>query len=180
MQPHRWTDFYANCLESRYHCGPDGYPIGYGQRYCQKFSDNRGMLDARGQQWMLDNMHCLQLALVGDAVDADPTATTCDALEDKAFASHAPCYTGNGFCPLGVEVWETVLEILGVTTLVSSWDAFKATVETVGDCVAFYAYTSVQRPLDVLRRGEIYMQQFFLGTLRGAEQDPMSIIFLRS
>ena len=132
--------FYANCLESRYHCGPDGYPIGYGQRYCQKFSDNRGMLDARGQQWMLDNMHCLQLALVGNAVDADPAATTCDALEDKAFASHAPCYTSNGFCSLGVEVWETVLEIVDIRTLFSNWDAFKATIETAGDCVTFYAY----------------------------------------
>ena len=132
--------FYANCLESRYQCGPEGYPIGYGQHYCQKFSDNRSKFDAQGQQWMIDTMHCLQAGLVGEAVDTDPAATTCDALKDAAFASHAPCYTSNGFCSLGVQVWETVLEIVNITTLFSNWDAFKATIETAGDCRAFYAY----------------------------------------
>ena len=30
--------FYRNCLEARYHCGPSGYPIGYGEHYCQAFT----------------------------------------------------------------------------------------------------------------------------------------------
>jgi len=29
--------FYEDCLEARYHCGPDGYPLGYGKKYCNKF-----------------------------------------------------------------------------------------------------------------------------------------------
>ena len=131
--------FYANCLESRYHCGPDGFPIGYGQYYCQKFSDDRGMFDAQGQQWLIDVMHCLQLALVGDAVDNTPPSLTCKALEAEAFAAHPGCYIDNGFCALSVGDWATLLEIVGVTTL-SNWDAFKAAVETAADCGEFYAY----------------------------------------
>ena len=46
--PMNQHDFYANCLESRYHCGlSDEYPISGGQNYCQKFSDNRGLFDAQ-------------------------------------------------------------------------------------------------------------------------------------
>ncbi|KAH0835686.1 hypothetical protein J3R83DRAFT_9460, partial [Lanmaoa asiatica] len=130
--------FYANCLESRYHCGPNGYPIGYGGHFCQKFSDNRDLFDARGQQWVTDVMHCLQLVLVGDAIDATPT--TCQALDAQAFASHAPCYVSTGFCTLSVQDWATVLEIVDITTVLSSWDSFKATIETLAGCGEFYAY----------------------------------------
>ncbi|KAF8431690.1 hypothetical protein L210DRAFT_2899200 [Boletus edulis BED1] len=132
--------FYANCLESRYQCGPDGYAIGYGQHYCQKFSDNRGMFDAQGQQWMISTMHCLQLALVGDAIDATPPASDCQALRDQAFASHAGCYISNGFCTLGVQVWTAVLEIVDIKTLFSSWGAFKSMIQTAGECAELYAY----------------------------------------
>lgn len=138
--------FYANCLEPRYQCGPEGYPIGYGQNYCQKFSDNRTLFDATGTQWMINTMHCLQLALVGNAIDATPPAVDCQALKDQAFASHSGCYTSNGFCALGVQAWAAVLEIVDIKTLFSSWDAFKATVETAEDCAAFYAYM-VERSL---------------------------------
>lgn len=89
---------------------------------------------------MIDTMHCLQRALVADAVDATPTSPTCEALKDDAFASHAGCYTSNGFCSLGVHDWAAVLEIVDIKTLFSSWDAFKATVETAADCGAFYAF----------------------------------------
>ena len=132
--------FYADCLESRYHCGSDGYPIGYGQHYCQKFSHNRGLFNAQGQQWVINTMHCLQLALVGAAVDATPPSSTCQALKNEALATHAGCYTTNGFCQLGVHAWAAVLEIVDIRTLFSSWGAFKATVETAADCGEFYAY----------------------------------------
>ena len=26
--------FYTDCLEAKFDCGPDGYPIGYGDKYC--------------------------------------------------------------------------------------------------------------------------------------------------
>ncbi|KAI9568958.1 hypothetical protein HD554DRAFT_633883 [Boletus coccyginus] len=133
-------DFYVNCLESRYQCGPSGYPLGYGQHYCQKFSNDRGLFNTHGRQWMTDTMHCLQLALVEDTVNSTPPASDCQALKYRAFASHSGCYARNGLCTLGVHDWAAVLEIVGVTTLFSSWDAFKATMEAVMDCGAFYAH----------------------------------------
>jgi len=82
-------------------------------------------------------MHCLQTALVPDATG--PT-TTCQALEDQAFGTHAGCYVGNGFCTLGVHDWLAILEIVDIMTLFESWDAFKATVEAAAGCAEFYAW----------------------------------------
>ena len=30
----RW---YVNCLEEKYQCGKNGYPLAYGYKYCNKF-----------------------------------------------------------------------------------------------------------------------------------------------
>jgi len=134
--------FYADCLESRYHCGPTGYPIGYGQRFCTQFVGNESLLDAKGQTWMVNTMHCLQLALVGDAIDAN--ATTCFALETQAFGTHAGCYVDNGLCSLGIPDWEAIIQIVDIKTLFDSWDAFKATLEAAGDCAAFIGWMIVK------------------------------------
>ncbi|KAF7984006.1 hypothetical protein HWV62_17494 [Athelia sp. TMB] len=134
--------FYADCLESRYHCGPTGYPIGYGQHFCTQFVANESLLDPAGQTWMVNTMHCLQLALVGDAIDAN--ATTCSALETQAFGTHAGCYVSNGLCTLGIHDWEAIIEIVDIKTLFESWDAFKATLEAAGDCAAFIAWLIIK------------------------------------
>lgn len=130
--------FYANCLETRYNCGPSGYPIGYGQQYCEKFSNERSLLNTQGQQWMINTMHCLQLALVPYAIDNNPT--TCQALENQAFETHAGCYVDNGLCALGLQDWSAILKIVDITTLFQSWDAFKATVEAAAGCAEFFAF----------------------------------------
>ncbi|KAJ7655696.1 hypothetical protein DFH06DRAFT_1132781 [Mycena polygramma] len=132
--------FYADCLESRYHCGPTGYPLGYGEKYCTKFQANRATLSARGQVWMLATMHCLQEALVPDAIAAPDASTTCAALEDKAFGTHAHCYVSSGICKLPPSDWAAVLEIVDIETLFDSWDAFKATLLAGTECLEFYAF----------------------------------------
>jgi len=86
---------------------------------------------------MENTMHCLQMALVTDAIGA---ATTCRTLEDYAFGTHAGCYIDNGLCTLGIHNWLVILEIVDIKTLFASWDAFLATVEAVADCAEFYAF----------------------------------------
>ncbi|KAJ7599184.1 hypothetical protein C8J56DRAFT_1093536 [Mycena floridula] len=130
--------FYATCLESRYKCGKDGYPSGYGEKYCQAFSTERNLLTLQGQKWMLDTMHCLQDALVPEAVDS--SSTTCDNLADIAFKSHAPCYLGSGLCTLSPKDWIAILQIVDFRTLFRTWDAFEATVQAVEGCVEFYFF----------------------------------------
>lgn len=83
-------------------------------------------------------MHCLQLALVPDAIDAN--ATTCQALETQAFGTHAGCYVNNGLCTLGIKNWAAIIEIVNIKTLFESWDAFKATLEAAGECAEFIAW----------------------------------------
>ncbi|KAJ7736899.1 hypothetical protein B0H16DRAFT_1425555 [Mycena metata] len=132
--------FYADCIESRYHCGPTGYPLGYGQKYCTKFLAEREKFDTPGQTWMLATLHCLQEALIPDATGAPDATTSCSALEDKAFGTHAGCYVSNGVCKLPLPDWEAILDIVGIETLVDSWDAFKATLTAETDCLEFYAF----------------------------------------
>jgi len=130
--------FYPNCLESRYRCGPSGYPIKYGQHYCEKFSNERSLLNSQGQQWMIDTMQCLQIALVPEAIDIN--TTTCQTLNDQAFGTHAPCYVDNGLCTLGLHNWVAILEIVDIRTFFQSWDAFKATVEATAECAELFAF----------------------------------------
>ncbi|KAF7297985.1 hypothetical protein HMN09_01019400 [Mycena chlorophos] len=133
--------FYADCLETRYHCGPTGYPLGYGQKYCDAFQVARKTLSAEGQAWMVRTMHCLQLALVDDALGTGPNATrTCAALEDKAFGTHARCYVQSGVCRLPVEDWEAILEIVHFKTLFDSWDALKASLGAGTECLEFFVF----------------------------------------
>ncbi|KAF7350997.1 hypothetical protein MSAN_01661900 [Mycena sanguinolenta] len=118
--------FYVDCLEQRYHCGPSGYPLGYGEKYCTKFQTHRATLSANGQTWMLATMQCLQEALVSDAIGALNATTSCAALKDKAFATHANCYVSSGVCKLPFADWHAILEIVDVKTLSDSWDASEA------------------------------------------------------
>ncbi|KAF7289358.1 hypothetical protein MIND_01398100 [Mycena indigotica] len=132
--------FYADCLESRYHCGPSGYPLGYGQYYCTKFQAARSTLSPAGQKWMLATLHCLQLALVDDALGRPNATSTCQQLEDKAFASHAGCYVDNGVCKLPPSDWEAIIKIVDITTLFDSWDAFKATLTAGTECLEMWLF----------------------------------------
>ena len=131
--------FYADCLESRYHCGPDRYPIGYGQKFCEKFVDNQGELSARGKTWMLDVMQCLQTTLVPEATGGG-AGVTCDSIEKKAFASHAPCYVESGLCWLPPTDWLAIVDIVGIDTLLGSKDALMESLEAGGGCLAAYSF----------------------------------------
>ena len=34
-------DFYTQCVEPRFQCGTNGYPLAYGDRYCRRFNNNQ-------------------------------------------------------------------------------------------------------------------------------------------
>jgi hypothetical protein len=78
-------------------CGPDGYLIGYGSKYAQRFYRNaRPHMTLRGQKWIDDVLVCLQ----HDLRDAIDSSTSCDDIWTIAFDSHPSCYTRSGFCTL--------------------------------------------------------------------------------
>lgn len=133
--------FYAQCIQARYHCDPNGYPLNYGQKYCLKFQANASLLSKEGQTWMEKVMLCLQRDLVPYALGGSKSFANCSALNDYAFSTHPKCYVHSGLCTLPVEDWEAIVfKIVGVETLVDSWDAIKATAEAAGGCAEFYLW----------------------------------------
>ncbi|KAI9765240.1 MAG: hypothetical protein M1840_007732 [Geoglossum simile] len=130
--------FYANCLESRFHCGASGYPIGYGLNYCNKFTAASSKMTSAGQSWVTKTMLCLQRSLViyGDGSQT----TTCDALRTFAFDTHPDCYVKSGVCTLPPSDWEVIVTTVSFKELFSSLEALKATLQTVDGCVDFYLW----------------------------------------
>ena len=132
--------FYTDCLEAKYHCGPDGYPVGYGNKYCEKFLEHRDEFSDAGQQWIDGTLTCLKKALEPDMITSE--TETCDKVNDDAFASHVQCYVDNGFCDLafdGLHPFKTshfyydLLQVYEVKDFASLM-AIKAVFETVQKC----------------------------------------------
>ncbi|KAJ4474230.1 hypothetical protein J3R30DRAFT_649097 [Lentinula aciculospora] len=147
--PHTCT-FYSACLESHFHCGPEGYPLGFGEKFCTKFNmpQNVERLSTKGKDWMWTTMGCLQRALVSEldvpvvssGLQSSSTEDVCKALEDKAFSTHAPCYLSSGLCSLSLEDWVVIVDIIDIKTLLSSWDAFEGGVDAGKGCLEFFSH----------------------------------------
>ena len=135
--PRGSCSFYPACLESRYHCGPSGYPLGFGKKFCLAFSANLDKFSPRGQEWVLDTMQCLQRALVPE-VEERANIATCAELKDYAFSTHPTCYIDNGFCELPDSDWEEVVKIVGMRTALGSWRSIKTEAEVGVGCGESY------------------------------------------
>ncbi|MHB1057967.1 MAG: eCIS core domain-containing protein [Rhodanobacter sp.] len=100
-------EFYR-CRERRHPCGATGYYLGYGYKYCERFSRLlRPRLPASGQRWLDKTKDCLQ-----EHIDRHiPLDTPCDAVKRSAFDSHPDCYVLSGVCFLDPAQW---LQIMGV------------------------------------------------------------------
>ena len=93
--------FYSDCLEPTFECGPDGYPMGYGFKYCNRFLEEKDRFSAEGQEWIDGTLVCLKQALVPTV--NSPDGITCDNVKKTAFDSHVDCYIENGFCDLAFD-----------------------------------------------------------------------------
>jgi hypothetical protein len=78
-------------------CGADGYLLGYGTKYSERFYRNaRPRMSTRGQRWIDDVLVCLQ----HDLREAIDESTSCEDIRTIAFDSHPACYQDAGFCTL--------------------------------------------------------------------------------
>jgi hypothetical protein len=123
-------DFYPDCLEATKPCGPHGYALGYGLKYCEKFASNSTLaaMDSQGQEWVNSTLFCLQQALV-PLVEGSETAEnmTCRDIKVEAFSTHPACYTGGGgavptdpsVCFLPLQDLEVLLGVIDLKDLVS-------------------------------------------------------------
>ncbi|KAJ3312154.1 hypothetical protein HDU76_002956 [Blyttiomyces sp. JEL0837] len=115
-------NFYFDCVEKLYPCGPDGYAQGYGGHYCNAFAAKSPQLSAKANQWMWGVMSCLQHALVPKL--GEPL--TCQAIHDYAFPTHVHCYLDSGvsICDLSPIDWIEIVSVIGIPTLLqldSGW-----------------------------------------------------------
>lgn len=105
-------EYYSCIEEERISCGPQGYPLGYGVKYCEKLSAlefspaltdlNQKVFPADGNAWRDEVRSCLQEEM--DDFFASGDALSCENLKAFAFNSHPRCYTkGISFCELTPE-----------------------------------------------------------------------------
>ncbi len=71
------------------YCGSEGYAIGFGYLYCNKFLDARP--DFKMPEWQDAVRSCLQTNLV-DFAERQVTYPTCKQISDAGFSSHQGCY----------------------------------------------------------------------------------------
>lgn len=91
--------FYKEYLEEKFKCGSNGYPIGYGFKYCNRFLEYFSNFSSTGKQWVEDTLVCLKQKLVVPYNTFDEkNKDTCDKIKNYAFDSHVQCYVSNGFC----------------------------------------------------------------------------------
>ena len=99
------SDFYR-CAEDVLACGPDGYLLGYGTKYAERFyRQTRPWMSPAGRQWIDRTLVCLQETLQ-DRIDA---TTACADVRTIAYDSHPECYVASGFCGLPWSDWLLVL-----------------------------------------------------------------------
>ena len=95
-------EFYTKCIEPINNCGQKGYPLGYGYRYCSKFTQLIDEFPPAGKLWVDWTRQCLKKALVNFTTKSnDPK--NCAKLYKSAFDSHPNCYVQAGFCKLLVQ-----------------------------------------------------------------------------
>jgi hypothetical protein len=155
--------YYTQCLEPKYKCGPTGYPIGYGFKYCSKFVEHFGEFPAKGQEWITKTLVCLKTALTVDF-------TNCQAVNDAAFNSHPQCYYEAGFCDLFIDhenIKQTIKALLNVYDIkdFASAVAFKQIYQTGKLCGVSY----------LLKIAKILKELFGFGFLEMGMELPLDL-----
>ncbi|TPX69593.1 hypothetical protein SpCBS45565_g02314 [Spizellomyces sp. 'palustris'] len=128
--PHTCT-FYTSCLEVAIPCGPDGYAIGYGNKFCSKFQENADKFTDKGEEWMYKVMSCLQESLVPKLPNnstSSPKPMSCSELKSFAYSTHPNCYLSAGVCTLHPKDWIVLLNSIGIQELF--------TIETIEQALA--------------------------------------------
>ena len=112
-------------------CGPSGYYLRYGLKYCTKFDKTIPHLSSDGKRWVEGARQCL-LDYVDRNVAPD---TACSAVHDRAFQSHSSCYVNPehgapGICELPPTDWIRIL-----LTIEPSEEAVEQEIITKADCI---------------------------------------------
>lgn len=97
--------WYTSCLQPAFNCNSNAYPLGYGNKYCSRFTNAMNMFTPMGKAWIQKTMVCLKKALApyANSKVKSGRGVSCNQLTDIAFNSHPRCYVESGFCKLFTE-----------------------------------------------------------------------------
>jgi len=101
------------CMEDDNNCGKRGYYIGFGYKYCTKFSKYINKFSLTGQFWLFDAKVCLQKA----TLEVSRKGLSCRQVKKASFKSHVPCYIDAGFCDLPLKDKFQVMKVIYKTIL---------------------------------------------------------------
>lgn len=86
---------YYSCIEEQRHCGKKGYLLGFGKKYCLKFSKLDRLFSEEGKRWIDEVRECLI-----KSADLSSKSLSCKEFKKEQFKSHVPCYVSSGYCEL--------------------------------------------------------------------------------
>jgi hypothetical protein len=143
-------EFYTQCLEEKYKCGAQGYPVGYGYKYCSKFIRFFDDFPATGKKWVENTLVCLKNALH----PLYQESSNCEVIYAVAFASHPECYFQSGFCDLFIDktnILQTLKALLNVYEVYDfmSVTSMKQVYETAKLCGKDYSSQVTQAFKDI-------------------------------
>lgn len=142
-------DFYHSCIENNIlSCGKDGYSLGYGLKYCEKFQQISFQSQA-GNLWRNQTTFCLQQSFLMEAKDVEDFSignetlwrtrrfSSCAALKDFAFAAHAPCYCKEPYSICHIynlyDLW-AILQTIDIGDLIMSREGHQQTLSVIANC----------------------------------------------
>jgi hypothetical protein len=87
-------------------CGPRGYYLAFGEKYCDRFSRTlEPKLSPAGKRWLRKARICLMEHLDRNI----PFDAPCATVKASAFDSHPGCYVTSGICFLPSSDWDLIL-----------------------------------------------------------------------
>jgi len=124
--------WYIGCLQRKFMCVYDEYPLGYGFRYCNKFHDHYNEFDNDGKKFVTAVTLCLQEQLI-PYYKLDNI--TCQELHKLSFQTHPYCYLNvqPNFCHIALKNIITLLKIYEIADLLT-WEALKQEIEVLDHC----------------------------------------------
>ncbi|KAI1728648.1 stanniocalcin family domain-containing protein [Ditylenchus destructor] len=92
--------FAYKCFEKTAHCGPNGYLLAYGTKYCQRFHepDVYDRFDEDGKAFINSTASCLINKMEQYIQKHSEKLIDCNDLTAEAFRSHVDCYLQCDFC----------------------------------------------------------------------------------
>uniref|UniRef100_A0A7S2VKU4 EGF-like domain-containing protein n=1 Tax=Zooxanthella nutricula TaxID=1333877 RepID=A0A7S2VKU4_9DINO len=176
--------WYSVCLAERFPGCEDHaheYAISFGQKYCQRFTDNAARFSSAGQIWIESVKLCLQEELVTDVLSPSVNVADCTQIRRTAFDSHPRCYVqpdksdpSIGICHLMVTNPRDIVLILETT-----WDALlalesvKQIIDTAIGC-ALQALQHIVKPL-LLQDGYSEVAALIDSSIHGNSSDVIDI-----